>query len=445
MIKKIATLLALSLILPVRPVLARYEMKAPTEQMQLLGQYAKQITSTSLYVSTIEEGLAYIVSSGALDQNAVMKFLAGNAGFLGDFQDKLHFSDASSFSSLLGENVGDLGASLGGKLGGLGGKLDGLGDQLGGLGDKALGYARDAGMNDWADGVGASLNELGGYAQNAQQTLSGYAQNAQQTISGYAQNAQQTFNNYAQSAQQTINGYVQNAQQSIGEYTQAAQQKIGEYAQGAKDALGNAVGTVKDTAGNIVDGVKESVSDSFYNKDKSDSSLERVVEVKSNFGEPQASKEAAQIFIRSRYFYSTKDGDKYEGKPLINTSDAEVRVGKNRRGYLKEIAATSLGIAFENLTQAKEDSITRLKALQDQANAAESMDDKKAVEVSMVQERIRQRILGLNIEITALELEVVDEMQTLERKYIIPRTMEQITADTKAELGEKEPEAGEKK
>lgn len=357
--KKFLVALMLSLCLITRPVHAKFEMDAVIEQVQLVVQYGKQLTSVSLYISTIQEAIEYIKSMGTLGMNMASELLSGNFGALLEFQDKLHFADSTMFGSFLGENFNQI----------------------------------QQGVNTWKQNVGESVGQL---------------------------------KNEVGSAVQNVQEKVDSAKQKVQETAGAAVQKVKDGANKVKD-------TISETAGNIKDGIDETV----FKKDKSNSAAAKVVVVKSNFGEAQSSKQAAQNFIRSRYFYSFKKGDTYEGTPLTDTSEANTLVRKNRTGYLQEILTIALATAYENSTTVNEESVKRLENLQKQADKAETVDDKKAVEALIVQEEARQRMLKLNLEILMLEKEVVEQLQSLPAGYIIARTADQITADTEALKEEK--------
>lgn len=348
MMKKILVAFLVILTLYQRPARAVIT-DAPSEQAVLTGHYAELIASLALYGETIAEAEKYIKSVGrTLGENAVMKALSSiSTEDLASFQDTLNFSDASSFSSLLGKKASD--------------------------------FLDDNGMKDWRVGVSDSIDQL------------------KQEVGGAVQTVQDTATD--------VKGKV-------------------------TDAVDQATETVKDTASKVKEGVTKSISET-SSKKPSDSAAARVVIVESNFGQPQPNKQAAQNFIRSRYYYSYKDGDTYMGKPLADVSEAHGLVRKNRVGYYQEVVTTALATAYEGLTTVKKDSVSRMNDLKERAEKVESLDDRKAVEALIVQEEVRQRMLRLNFEIALLEKEVVDEMMTIEPEYVIARTPEQITNDTK--------------
>ena len=186
--------------------------------------------------------------------------------------------------------------------------------------------------------------------------------------------------------------------------------------------------------------LEDDIADDEKEGNLSDSAASKVIVVKSNFGKPQKDKEAAERFIRKRYYYSAKEGDVYDGKPLTETDLANELVLKNRAGYFQEVLANSVATGLENLTTVKEDSYKKMKELAQKASSAESIDDKRAVEALIVQEEVRQRMLRLNLELAALEKDVVEEMQSTGTVYIIARTPTQIEQDTQDLLDEDDEE-----
>ena len=346
MMKRTLTAFLLVLTLGIQPARA-FLMDAPAEQVELVAHFGQLIASTTLYLETVREATEYIGSVGTLWENAAMKALSSVSSEMSSFQDKLNFSNASSFASLLGKNASD--------------------------------FLDDNGMKDWREGVEDSVDQLKQEAGDAVQTIQ----------------------NGANAAKDKVAGAVDQVKETVGE-----------------------------TAGKIKDGIEESYEDSIGKKDN-DSSSSRVVVVKSNFGHPQSNKKAAEKFIRSRYYYSTKDGDTYMGNPLTDTDEANRLVQKNRIGYHQEIVTMALATAYEASSTVKDESVERMRVLKKKASTVKTLDDRKAVEALIVQEEVRQRMLRLNLEIALLEKEIVDQMLSVEPNYIIARTPEQITEDTK--------------
>ena len=398
MMKKTLTAFLFALVLGAQPARA-FIMDAPLEQVELAAHFGQLITSMTLYTATIEEATEYIKSVGNLWENAAMKALSEVSSELASFQDKLNFSDASSFASLLGKKASD--------------------------------FLDDHGMKDWREGVESSVDQLTQEASDAYQTVQNTVNDAYQTVHN-------TVNDAYQTAQNTVNDAYQTVQNEADKAYQTVQDKANEAIDGMADAVGRATETIEETAGKIKDGIEESYNDSFGKKDDSDSSSARVVVVKNNFGQPQSSKKAAEKFIRSRYYYSTKDGDAYTGKALTDTTEANKLVLKNRVGYHQEIVTIGLATAYEASASVKEDSVSRMENLKKKASSVETLDDRRAVEALIVQEEARQRMLNLNLEITLLEKEIVEEMLSIEADYIIARTPEQVTEDTKKKEVEEE-------
>ena len=201
-----------------------------------------------------------------------------------------------------------------------------------------------------------------------------------------------------------------------------------EEVSGFYDDINGSVGAPKSVADYSAEDEIADYSEEGYSEN-SNSAAQRVVVVERNFGQAQKSKAAAENFIRSRYYYSTKDGDVYEGEVLNDTAGANALVLKNRAGYYQEALIMSTATALEGLTTVSEESMKRLQELQKKVDKAESVDDKRAVEALIVQEEIRQRMLRLGLDLTALEKDLIDELQTVETNYIIARTVDQIRQD----------------
>ncbi len=160
----------------------------------------------------------------------------------------------------------------------------------------------------------------------------------------------------------------------------------------------------------------------------------QVKTAQSAYGIPQENKEQAQKYVKNMLYYSTKEGDKYEGAVLTNTDMALKMVQKNRNAYYQEVMANAYGIAAENTTTVRDESAKRLQELQQKSSSAPTLDDKKAIEALIIQEEVRQRMYRLNLELAKLELDVLTDLQGSAHEYLIPRTVEQIKADTQKEM-----------
>ena len=164
------------------------------------------------------------------------------------------------------------------------------------------------------------------------------------------------------------------------------------------------------------------------------SSYDKMGTVQKSYGQPQEKKEDAEKYIKSLYFYSVKEGDKYEGEELSETDVALEAVLENRNNYRKEVIAMSYGTAVENRTKVYEQSLERLEKIKQKANSAETADDKKAVEAMITQEETRQRMNRLSIDLAILERDVVDDLLEEPAEIIIARTPEQVEMDTQEKL-----------
>ena len=82
-------------------------------------------------------------------------------------------------------------------------------------------------------------------------------------------------------------------------------------------------------------------------------------------------------YVKDRFFYSTREGDKLEGEPLTETIDALKKVKSNRVNYFGEVVSEAYGKAFEELTTGAERANKTLANLTQKATNAETYDDKK--------------------------------------------------------------------
>ena len=152
------------------------------------------------------------------------------------------------------------------------------------------------------------------------------------------------------------------------------------------------------------------------------------------YGAPQTSIENAQKYVKSNFFYSTRKGDKADGEPLTDTSEAMNIVKANRNGYYEEVVSAAYGQATEELTTgAKEDNET-LKELIKKASTVETYDDKKAVGVLITYASAQARVKRLSLDLSMLELEAVSLLKSLPADYIVARSSEEIDAETEENI-----------
>ena len=238
------------------------------------------------------------------------------------------------------------------------------------------------------------------------------------------------------------------------------------------DAVKNGVDAVKDTANtvkndvvsagkNVVDTAKDTVTNAGKNivdkvasngsqqeamdelksriteavsggktQEEAGSSYEKVGTAQTSYGAPQDNKTAANAYVKKMFFYSTKEGDMYEGKPLSETTQADEAVKKNRNKYRAEVISTAYATALENRKSGFEASLKRYEAIKQKAASAASEDDKRAVGALITQEETRQRIARLALDLAVLEQDVVNDLLAQPTNILIARTVEQINEET---------------
>ena len=398
-------------------------VEAPTETVTVLAEYVEKISKVAYYIDTIAETANYIKSVGKEGINAAVDGLLSLVGGLTeDFQGMLHFSDASSFSQLLdtAEDAlsGDMDALavLGGEalsIGGdallssgdpllmaIGGAASVAGDvtvhvasggdtDLGTMTGVVAGSVIDSGITAATGGAGIEGGALGG---------SGIDSIVGDALGGSG-----------------IDSVVSNA---------LGGSDLGSV---AKDALGNVDvnSLAKNALGNVDAGAL--TGNALSTGSGSGKNTQQ------NYGKPQDSKDAAEQYIRTTFFYSMKEGDKYEGEELKQRDQALLEVLKNRKGYQLEILATNYATAVENRTKGHEESMKRYENVKQKADSAESSDDKKAAEALITQEETRQRINRLSLELAILERDAVEDMLKEPADILIARTVEQIKSETQTE------------
>ena len=149
------------------------------------------------------------------------------------------------------------------------------------------------------------------------------------------------------------------------------------------------------------------------------------------YGAPKESIDEAKTYLKDTFFYSTKEGDKYDGAVLSGRDLAQREVQTARKAYQEEVITAAFGQSMEALTTGAENALERAKGLLGKLKKAKSYDKKKAVEVVIMQNEIRERILRLSLELEILELDLVDMLvrEPGQGRYIIARTVEQVEAD----------------
>lgn len=166
------------------------------------------------------------------------------------------------------------------------------------------------------------------------------------------------------------------------------------------------------------------------------SALSQVASCSERCGAPQDSIETAQKYVKDRFFYSTREGDKFEGEPLIETIDALKKVKSNRVGYFNEVVSEAYGKASEELTTGAERANKTLENLTQKATNAETYDDKKAVGVLLAKTSMQERTKRLSLDLALLELEAVAFLNEIPENYVIARTADEIDAEMKKNIQE---------
>ena len=147
------------------------------------------------------------------------------------------------------------------------------------------------------------------------------------------------------------------------------------------------------------------------------------------YGAPQTSIDSAKEYVKKTFFYSTKKGDNATGETLPNLDSEARRVATARSGYYQEVVSAAFAHGMEASTAAAKSSLERAQKLLKELKKASTYDKKKAVEVVIMQNEIRERIQRMSLELEMLELEVVDLLIRERGDYIIPRTAEQMGSD----------------
>jgi len=166
------------------------------------------------------------------------------------------------------------------------------------------------------------------------------------------------------------------------------------------------------------------------------SSYARIAQITESYGAPQEDKATAQKYVKEAFFYSTHENDEIDGVLLTEQENARDKIIQNRKAYQQEVVSLALATAYENRTTAHEETTTRYGDLRSNVGSAKTINDKKGMEGAITQEETRQRITSLSLELALLELELVEDLQKEPENYIIARTAEQITDETKEKTSE---------
>lgn len=197
-----------------------------------------------------------------------------------------------------------------------------------------------------------------------------------------------------------------------------------------QNVISNELKGLKDAAGKVVSDNANKLTSSM-----NDAAKEQALTQNGNppvdYGKPQETIEKAQQYVKDTFFYSIREGDKYDGELIPDADTRHEEVQNRRRAYHQQVVADALAIAYESVEKKYDDSMKQLDKLLSDAKASETLDTKKATETAIVQADNRELMNKLSLEFAALELEVVDELLRQPENYLIARTTDEIEKETK--------------
>ncbi len=197
-----------------------------------------------------------------------------------------------------------------------------------------------------------------------------------------------------------------------------------------QNVISNELKGLKDAAGKVVSDNANKLTNSM-----NDAAKEQALTQNGNppvdYGKPQETIEKAQQYVKDTFFYSIREGDKYDGELIPDADTRHEEVQNRRRAYHQQVVADALAIAYESVEKKYDDSMKQLDKLLSDAKASETLDTKKATETAIVQADNRELMNKLSLEFAALELEVVDELLRQPENYLIARTTDEIEKETK--------------
>ena len=397
--KIISTFFVLLLLLAMSPARAGIPIEAPPVISLATTMNIEKAAKIVAYMQEIENTLNTIDSYGMADINAAMEQLEQYKGMLTDFQDQLR--------------IGSIQTAL--MQAALGGTIISQGIGLGQLGD-----------------LKGQLNDLNGQLNNA---LSGQVNQLTGALEG-AVGGQ--LNNMTGSVMDQVNKAAGSAlsdvtQDGVNKLKDAAGNVVSDNVNKLKDAAGNVVtdnvNKLKDAAGKVVSDNANKLANSM-----NDAAKEQALTQNGNppvdYGKPQETIEKAQQYVKDTFFYSIREGDKYDGELIPDADTRHEEVQNRRRAYHQQVVADALAIAYESVEKKYDDSMKQLKQLHSDTTKAHTYDQKKAMEASITQEDNRELMNRLSLEFATLELEVVDELLRQPENYLIARSKEEIEKET---------------
>ncbi len=427
--KIISTFFVLLLLLAMSPARAGIPIEAPPVISLATTMNIEKAAKIVAYMQEIENTLNTIDSYGMADINAAMEQLEQYKGMLMEFQDQLRIGSIQTalMQAALGGTIISQGIGLG-QLGDLKGQLNDLNGQL----NNALNGQVNQLTGALEGAVGGQVNQLTGALEGAVggqlNNMTGSVMNQVNKAAGSALSdvAQDGVNKLKDAAGKVVSDNVNKIKDAAGNVVSDNVNKL-------KDAAGNVVSDnvnkLKDAAGNVISDNVNKLADAMSN-----ATMEQDTAQNGNppvdYGKPQETIEKAQQYVKDTFFYSIREGDKYDGELIPDADTRHEEVQNRRRAYHQQVVADALAIAYESVEKKYDDSMKQLKQLHSDTTKAHTYDQKKAMEASITQEDNRELMNRLSLEFATLELEVVDELLRQPENYLIARSKEEIEKET---------------
>ena len=472
--KIISTFFVLLLLLTASTARAGLPIEAPPVIALATTMNIQKAAKIIAYMQEIDNTLNTIDSYGMADINAAMEQLEQYKGMLMEFQDQLRIGNIQTalMQAALGDSIISQGIGLG-QLGDLKGQLNDLNGQL----NNALNGQLNQLTGALEGAVGGQVNQLTGALEGA---VGGQLNNMTGSVmdqvnkaagSALSEVAQDGVNKLKDAAGNVVSDNVNKLKDAAGNVVSdnvnklkdAAGNVVSDNVNKLKDAAGNVVSDnvnkLKDAAGNVVSDNVNKLKDAAGNvvadnvnklKDAAGNvisdNVNKLADAMTNatmeqdtaqngnppvdYGKPQESIEKAQQYVKDTFFYSIREGDKYDGELIPDADTRHEEVQNRRRAYHQQVVADALAIAYESVEKKYDDSMKQLKQLHSDTTKAHTYDKKKAMEASITQEDNRELMNRLSLEFATLELEVVDELLRQPENYLIARSKEEIEKET---------------
>lgn len=427
--KIISTFFVLLLLLAMSPARAGIPIEAPPVISLATTMNIEKAAKIVAYMQEIENTLNTIDSYGMADINAAMEQLEQYKGMLTDFQDQLRIGSIQTalMQAALGGTIISQGIGLG-QLGDLKGQLNDLNGQL----NNALNGQVNQLTGALEGAVGGQVNQLTGALEGA---VGGQLNNMTGSVMDQVNKAAgSALSDVAQDGVNKLKDAAGNVvTDNVNKLKDAAGKVVSDNVNKLKDAAGNVVSDnvnkLKDAAGNVISDNVNKLADAMSN-----ATMEQDTAQNGNppvdYGKPQETIEKAQQYVKDTFFYSIREGDKYDGELIPDADTRHEEVQNRRRAYHQQVVADALAIAYESVEKKYDDSMKQLKQLHSDTTKAHTYDQKKAMEASITQEDNRELMNRLSLEFATLELEVVDELLRQPENYLIARSKEEIEKET---------------